>query len=754
MAIPHSKKPSGNKTEARVYDLLMNGLDEQWHLWHEPEIHRKEDEDRPYRPDFILLHENHGMFVLEVKGWVIEQIKGIKTEKLAKKGKGSAPITKVIYDFHHDGEKSVDTPFDQLAKYKRLITKKLQEHNSLLGLSKKKVSKLFDGAVAFVNIGSENLENEYAEENPEIAERILQHRDHRAFYKYQIDTWQVQPDKVEKELSRTNKKLTLSQKKLDTIRGIFHPESCLPDTPRSIITIEHILYSKDDSDDHDQPTTSPTEEMRVLSLAQEDVARYEIGSGHRTLFGVAGSGKTMILIARARWLARRHPKHKILVLCFNRPLSLYIAKVLEEYNNIIVMTFHAWVREKIGFEIDFDDSEYDSKLLDHLKERDVEKFHAILIDECQDWHSDWFKAILFAADDPVNGDLLIVGDGSQSTYNISVGFDWKDCGINPQPWRRINNKKTITFERNYRNTPQVTALAVAFAHTGRWGGNHSGKGILSLLPDPNECSRSNGSKPTLGQFSERMREMEFVAERINALLNTYRNLELCDFSIVYPGHFSPDKAREQFGMLFEKLDKKLVLYDFVKGGKNRNHERLLEGNTVKILNVSLMKGLEQKVCFVIGLEEYWDSQKELLYVAMTRATDWLYLTWSGEVSEKAIINDLKSDSSLYNWHTEIQSQLYHIDAILSCLNTRKIRCTYSAVAEYLKIEPKEVGQILGERRPEASWIVGRRTGLPTGYSNTQRHPGLYQSDKILNDGNELESLLMEWRAEQEQEQEK
>lgn len=769
MAIPHSKKPSGNKTEARVYDLLMNGLDEQWHLWHEPEIHRKEDEDRPYRPDFILLHENHGMFVLEVKGWVVERIKGIETEKLTKKIKGYRRITKVIYDFHQDGEKPVEIPFDQLAKYKRAITRKLQQRSSSFGLAKKKVANLFDGAIAFVNIDSDNLENRLAEEHSEIIESVLQHKEHRAFYKRQIDMWQGRPDQVEKELSKKNENLALSQEQLNIIRGIFHPESCLPVAPSSIISVEQLRIDKEDSSDYRELSIEESlSEPRVLSQIQEDIARYEIGGGHRTLFGVAGSGKTMILIARARWLAMRNPEFEILVLCFNRALSLYIAKVLQEYRNVLVMTFHAWVREKIGFDLDFNDLEYDNKLLDHLSKLKADKYHTILIDECQDWRPDWFKAILFAAEDPVNGDLLVAGDGSQSIYREHTNFSWEDCGINPQPWHGHNNKKAIALDRNYRNTPQIIALASSFARRLNSFGGGSHNGMLSHLPDPNECHRSDGPKPRFGQFSERRQEMEFIAEEVNGLIKTIDCLNPCEFAIVYPGRLGIDNANREFATLFEKFDKMSIPYNLIQGGVERNQEQLLEGNTVKVLNVKQMKGLEQKICFVVGVDKYKDGDEHLLYVSMTRATDWLYLTWSGE-NRSSIIGHLTADSSLYfgQFSTSVslnnsqdhpaeksKRHTWSINDVLGLLDAMKNRATYSAVATVLGIEPKEVGGLLGGRRPETSWIVRNDTKLPTGYSEKQRHPDLYQSEKILNDGNELESLLIEWRAQQEKEQEK
>lgn len=57
--------------------------------------------------------------------------------------------------------------------------------------------------------------------------------------------------------------------------------------------------------------------------------------------GVAGSGKTIVLIERAKWLAERYPQARILVLAFNRRLIDDKLKAeLQAWPNITVETFH------------------------------------------------------------------------------------------------------------------------------------------------------------------------------------------------------------------------------------------------------------------------------------------------------------------------------------------------------------------------------------------------------------------------------
>ena len=79
--------------------------------------------------------------------------------------------------------------------------------------------------------------------------------------------------------------------------------------------------------------------------------------------------------------------------------------------------------------------------------------------------------------------------------------------------------------------------------------------------------------------------------------------------------------------------------------------------------------------------------------------------------------------------------------ILDALNAARVRATYGAVAQVLGIRPLSVAKHLGVRRPEASWIVSARTGLPSGYANIERHLNLLDSSKIIRTGDELARLL-------------
>jgi hypothetical protein len=74
---------------------------------------------------------------------------------------------------------------------------------------------------------------------------------------------------------------------------------------------------RNDLDEAIEPMALPSL-LQVMDLQQEQVTR-TLGEGHRVIHGSPGSGKTMILVFRAQFLAATaRPARPILVMCFNR----------------------------------------------------------------------------------------------------------------------------------------------------------------------------------------------------------------------------------------------------------------------------------------------------------------------------------------------------------------------------------------------------------------------------------------------------
>lgn len=69
-----------------------------------------------------------------------------------------------------------------------------------------------------------------------------------------------------------------------------------------------------------EPEVAPEDMIRAMDRKQERLAEH-LHWGYRVIRGVAGSGKTLILVSRARYLHRHWPRLRILVVTFNRVLA-------------------------------------------------------------------------------------------------------------------------------------------------------------------------------------------------------------------------------------------------------------------------------------------------------------------------------------------------------------------------------------------------------------------------------------------------
>ena len=65
------------------------------------------------------------------------------------------------------------------------------------------------------------------------------------------------------------------------------------------------------------------------------------------------------------------------------------------------------------------------------------------------------------------------------------------------------------------------------------------------------------------------------------------------------------------------------------------------------------------------------------------------------------------------------------------LNEVKTRCTYNAAAQALGVKPAEFKKLLGDRSPENSWFVNTGAGEPVGYDESEKHPELYRTKRII-----------------------
>jgi hypothetical protein len=83
---------------------------------------------------------------------------------------------------------------------------------------------------------------------------------------------------------------------------------------------------------------------------------------------------------------------------------------------------------------------------------------------------------------------------------------------------------------------------------------------------------------------------------------------------------------------------------------------------------------------------------------------------------------------------------FTMDQIIDALDRGHQRATYSAVAALLDMPPRLLMQGR-ERDQRHSWVVSRRSGAPTGYTQDQTHPSLLEKPTVLDSREELVQWL-------------
>jgi hypothetical protein len=82
-----------------------------------------------------------------------------------------------------------------------------------------------------------------------------------------------------------------------------------------------------------------------------------------------------------------------------------------------------------------------------------------------------------------------------------------------------------------------------------------------------------------------------------------------------------------------------------------------------------------------------------------------------------------------------------VSSVVDYINEVKTRCTYNAAAEAIGITPQDLKKLLGEARPEISWFVSPTSGEPMRYTDSEKHPELYRTTRIITSAQVLKRNL-------------
>lgn len=191
----------------------------------------------------------------------------------------------------------------------------------------------------------------------------------------------------------------------------------------------------------------------------------KISKGDQLILACAGSGKSVLLIAKCFKAAAMNPDKQFLITCYNNNLySLYtwfIDQAGLRAKNVTCLTFHNLCKSLLshsGYHAAHGD--FDSWVRSAIQRLNAgqisERYYGIFIDEVQQFEPEWYKFCFNLLENKATEDHLFVicGDKTQKLANLQRhGRAPWNAGEGYPNYR--GGKKNIRIERNYRNCIEI-----------------------------------------------------------------------------------------------------------------------------------------------------------------------------------------------------------------------------------------------------------------------------------------------------------
>ncbi|MCB0209151.1 MAG: NERD domain-containing protein [Anaerolineae bacterium] len=685
MNYPHA--PDGCQPGERlVFNALKRYLPDDYFVWFEPTLFGRE---QSARPDFVVLGHNIGLVIIEVKDWSLDYIHSANRDHFELVN-GSTTETRT------NPQQQVERHFrmlnQQLERYRRTDPDKYESLLQTNGRYQGKLAVPISTMVAFPHINR----SDWAASELQLPQMVNE------------ATLLLRDDLVE-TLPMALKRIVifpthLSTEQLDTLKWMLYPETRIPYTQGRLFTLdaEQIGIAQID-------TYLPDHAQLLTRKPQAKLIR-----------GVVGSGKTLILLFRAKFISEQNLNWRVLVLTYNTSLREYLTQIFSRIGGdparVEIVNFHKWCRallvehglfrqpqsetsqrglitrllreaEITDFEPTFLVEEFNwikerldyrewpnypnpqavkrtgrgrrlggneqekrgiifelfTRYQEHLARHklcdwadlpvmvlqamddghiDRARYHAVLIDEAQDFAPAWFR-VAFRMVKPETAMVFIAGDGAQKIYGRD--FTWKELGLG------ITAQNSYVLQRSYRSTREIIDVALeAIRDSQTLAADLKSAGDGLLEPEQNYDEFRHGPLPILLSFASPEQEATGIAGEILSLLQQ--------------GYLPKDivilqRRRSNIDTLARQLEYRGIACTVIKGQLD------IDRPTVKICTFHSAKGLEFEVVFICGLDaftvddpvavdsrefqELLDQERKLLYVGMTRARRLLYISYSG-----------------------------------------------------------------------------------------------------------------------------
>ena len=369
----------------------------------------------------------------------------------------------------------------------------------------------------------------------------------------------------------------------------------------------------------DDPNRENREKIRIVLRDEQREVVDAPAAEVLWITGPAGSGKSLILMARAIKVSKLFPEYQISFITFNQSLKRYFQDELSAYPNILVESFgeftarrgnrfHFYFRKgKEKKSVSFDQTE-----LDYKKARStgiLRDIDAIFIDEVQDFYPAWLRYCV-ESQRRDRGGVTMAGDESQAIYREN------DTLAVAEEYELVRYELPVA----YRSTKEILTVVEHLSGI-KHALERSPSGPLPDLIYVDKTGKADAMNEAVIRDLIGLLKHDGVRER--------------DIAILVTSNYMRYKLRS---VLVERL-KDEFRYDVQVASieKGAADQLNLEEDSIKLTTIHNAKGLEFSVVFLLGLDELSEDEEDLpmvrkgerlVLVGPTRAKDRLFIYYS------------------------------------------------------------------------------------------------------------------------------
>lgn len=457
-----------------------------------------------------------------------------------------------------------------------------------------------------------------------------------------------------------------------------------------------------------KPSFHTLEQTRAVKLSKKQSLLAKSSVKQQKIRGVAGSGKTLVLAQRA---VNSHMKHgeKVLILTYNITLRNYIhdniSRVRQEFcwSYFYINHYHAFiVAEANNYQIT-DFSIDDIGLFEHVEHKII-KYKSIFIDEIQDYKEEWIRIIkkYFLADD---GEFVVFGDEKQNIYDISLTNKKPNTTIKgawsklDQSFRLSNeilrlaeNFQSEFFSEKYeldKAIPKQQSLDLEGSSIEYY--NFGGSTLSDLTSFINDKCKKHSIQPQdiciLAHTNKLLRDLDYKIRKTTSQ-KTYTTFE----------------THEMYEHLKKTHQNDIrVLRSEIKNiQRNKRYNFWMNAGGMKLSTIHSFKGWEVDTLFLIIDNNSNFETDEIIYTALTRCRNRLFLLNINNAKyEKFFIKNL--DKHKYSYTETIVEPIEKVESeatndqtleqIIDEDNTSNFRYSFSKLYTNGKFNMLVLGEI-------------------------------------------------------------